>query len=356
MRSSLSLTLLAAIIVGGYLFYDLHGEGADASEAAHVEQSSAPKVTVAEASRGSLEQSFSAYGNLTAVKSADIAAQIDGRIAAIKVADGDAVKKGQVLFTLDDAVAVADLEAAQARFKAAKADFERVSKLVKHGTSPALKLENAQVKLAVARTELALKQAEKRRYTILAPFDGQIGRIRLSEGALIVAGKTAMQIYDQERLRLEFRVPERLWSSVKKGQSFEIRSDGKPKLRASGSVSFVAPSADPKSRSLMLTGTIANKHRHFAPGLFVHIRLDLGKKNGVVMVPQSALVEKLSGSYVFVVESGKSHQRKVEPGVRQDAFVEITKGVKAGAKVVTQGQKLIRDNMAVRVETASSKG
>jgi len=358
MRLGLGIVVLAVVVCAALVFDPFSGPDADASEAAHVEGGaprSGPRVQVAKADLGSLEQSFSTYGDLVAVKRADIASQIDGRIASIPVSDGAEVKHGQVLLTLDDAVAEADLKAAKAKLKAAKADFKRVSTLVKRGTSTALALEKAQVKLAVAETEMELKKAERERYTIRAPFDGRLTQLDLQPGAFIMAGKPLAQIYSHKQMRVEFHVPERLWSKLKTGQTFTVRIDGDTKLSARGRVTYVSPDANPKSRSLTVAGLIDNKDQRFAPGLFAHIRLDLGAKSNVVLVPESAVVEKLSGSYVFVIENGKSRERKVELGERRSGKVEVVSGVKQGQQVVVRGQKRIRDNMVVTVASGPSK-
>ena len=358
MRVGLGIVILAGLTGGVYLSYQFAGGPADASQAALVETDSSPgpTVTVAKAVRGSLEQSFSTYGNLIAHLQADIVPQIDGQIERILVEDGATVAQGQVILELDATVADAQLKSAEAKLEAAKADFQRAQTMVRRQVSRSLSLEEARVKLALAKTDMALKQEERRRYTIRAPFAGQIAQIAPSQGAQVTAGKPVSRIYDQNRLRVEFRAPERLWGTVKKGQHFAIRADGNPKLTATGQVSYVSPDADPRSRSLVVTGPIDNRDRHFAPGLFVLLRLDLGAKENAVLVPKAAVVERLSGSYLFVVEKDKSFERKVKLGERRDGKVEVLSGVTQGEQVVISGQKMIRDNMAVTVAQGTSRG
>ena len=352
MRVGLGVVILAGIIGSGALAYQLVRGPAVASQAAPVAAGpplAGPLVTVAEAVRGSLAQSFGTYGNLTAYMQADIAAQIDGQVESIQATDGASVKQGQVIVALDATVAEAELKAAEARLDAAKADIERVQALLQHGTSTPLALEDARVKLAVVQTEMALKQETKRRHTVVAPFAGQITRIALTEGALVSAGKPISRIYDQQRLHVEFQVPERLWTKVRAGQRLTIRADGDPDLSADGQVSYVSPNANPNSRSLIVTGLIDNPDHRFAAGLFVHLRLDLGTKENVVLVPEAAIVERLSGSYVFIVDKDKSFERQVKLGERRDGKVEVVAGIEPGQHVVVSGQKMIRDNMAVTI-------
>jgi membrane fusion protein (multidrug efflux system) len=356
MRSTLGYALFAGLLVSGLAIHYLSGVRVDADETAPpASADAAQEVTVARAVRGSLEQSFSAYGELVATRSADIATQTDGQIETVVVKDGASVRAGDILIELDAAVADADLKASTARLDAAKADFGRVSTLIKRGTSTALTLEDSKVKLAVAETDLAVKQAKRRNYTIRAPFDGRITRIALPAGALVTAGKPLGQIYDDSRLRVEFRIPERLWSQATAGQSFEIQANGAPSLKAKGRVSYIAPDISPDSRSLAVAGVVDNEGRRFAPGLFVNVRLNLGEKKNVVLVPQAALVERLSGTYVFVVEGKTARERKVEADERQDGKVEIASGVDEGTLVVVRGQKLIRDNMTVSVRNGTGE-
>ena len=359
MKAGLGVAIFAGIIGGSSLIYHLVKAPADASQAALVQAeapSRGPLVTVAEAVRGTLTQSFATYGNLTAYMQADIAAQIDGQVESVLAADGAMVKQGQVIVALEAAVADAELKSAEARLDAAKADMERVQALLQRGNSTPLALEDAGVKLAVVQTEMALKQETRKRHTILAPFAGQITRIALTQGALVTAGKPISRIYDQERLRVEFQVPERLWTKVREGQRLTIQADGNSDLTAEGKVSYVSPNANPNSRSLVVTGLIDNPDHRFAAGLFVHLSLDLGAKENVVLVPEAAIVERLSGSYVFIVEKDKSFERPVKLGERRDGKVEVVSGIDQGQHVVISGQKLIRDNMAVVIAQQPDKG
>jgi membrane fusion protein (multidrug efflux system) len=358
MRLGLGATILAGIIGGSYLHHQLAEAPAEATQAAlpATASPSGPLVSVADAIRGSLEQSFSTYGNLVAYRHADIAAQIDGQVEGISVEDGATVSQGQVILTLDAAVADAELKAASARLDAAKADLQRVEALLQRGSSTPLAREDAQVKLAVAQTDMTVKEQQRRRHAILAPFAGRIGQIPLTAGSLAMAGKTITRITEQDRLRVEFQIPERLWPSVRAGQHFTIQADGTPNLTADGKVSYVSPDANPSSRSLIVTGVIDNQDRRFAAGLFAHVRLDLGAKENVVLVPEEAIVERLSGSYVFIVEKDKSFERQVKLGERRDGQVEIISGVEEGERVVVRGQKVIRDNMSVTVAQAADEG
>lgn len=359
MRLGFAVPLFAGFMCGGYLLYDFQYGEAGATQAARVEEPEAqpaPQVSVTEAVKGSLEETFSTYGNLAALKSVDIASQISGQIAEISVKEGARVKKGDVILTLDAAAANADYDAAKAQLDAAQSDFQRATTLAQHGTSTAVALEQAKVKLAIAQTQLAMKKVQKQHYTVNAPFDGQLTEIKNSEGALLSAGNAITQLMDQSQLRVEFQLPERLWPKLKIGQKLTVWADGHQQLQVSGQVTYVAPNADPKSRSLRVTGLIDNQDYRLASGLFVRVRLDMGAKNNVVFIPEDAIVERLDGSFVFVVEKGKSFERQVDLGIRQDGKIEVLSGIKLGEQVVTRGQKMIRDNMAVTVADSANKG
>jgi membrane fusion protein (multidrug efflux system) len=359
MKAGLGVAILAGLIGCGSLVYQFVKAPVDASQAALVETeppSRGPLVTVAEAVRGTLDQSFVTYGNLTAYMQADIAAQIDGQVESVLAADGAIVKQGQVIVALEAAVADAELKATGSRLDAAKAAMARVQTLLQRGDATSVALEDAGVKLALVQTEMALKQETRKRHAILAPFAGQITRIALTKGEQVTAGKPISRIYDQERLRVEFQMPERLWTKVREGQRLTIQADGNPDLTAKGKVSYVAPNANPNSRSLIVVGLIDNADHRFAAGLFVNLSLDLGAKENVVLVPETAIVEKLSGSYVFIVEKDKSFERQVKLGERRDGKVEVVSGIDQGQHVVVSGQKLIRDNMAVVIAQQPDKG
>jgi membrane fusion protein, multidrug efflux system len=359
MTIKLAAAMLACMLGGLGWGYQLARHPADASPAADGKEAPAqrgPRVSVTPAVRGALEQSFSTYGHLAAHREAEIAAQVSGLVESIGVTDGDIVAQGQVLFTLDAAVAEADLKAAKARFDAANADLQRTQTLVQHGTATPVALEDAQVKLALALTDMTLKQERRRRYTVTAPFAGQIARMPLTGGTLVMADKPVSRIYDQDRLRAEFQVPERLWGRARAGQRFTVKGDGEAGFSAAGEVSYVSPHADPASRSLVISGMVDNHGRRLAAGLFVRVRLDLGARQNVILVPEAAIVERLSGSYVFIVEQDKSLERRVKLGERRDGQVEVVSGLAEGQNVIVTGQKAIRDNMDVTVTQVADEG
>jgi membrane fusion protein (multidrug efflux system) len=157
-------------------------------------------------------------------------------------------------------------------------------------------------------------------------------------------------------LRAEFQVPERLWGRVRVGQRFTVKGDGEGGISAAGEVSYASPHADPASRSLVVSGMVDNRDHRLAAGLFVHVRIDLGARQNVILVPEAAIVERLSGSYVFVVEKDKSLERRVKLGDRRDGRVEVVSGLTEGQNVVVTGQKAIRDNMDVTVAQIADEG
>ncbi|MEO1206640.1 MAG: efflux RND transporter periplasmic adaptor subunit [Pseudomonadota bacterium] len=312
----------------------------------------APKpqtVSVARAKTSQVQDTFEAYGDLAPIRTVDVSPQITGHVRRIYVSSGQFVEKDEILIELDTTVPDAELSAAKAQLASAEADLRRKTTLAKDGNVTNVALDLAELNVQVARADVAVKSAKRALHTVRAPFAGQLTQISISEGAFVSAGQVLFKLQDESQLRVDFSVAERLWSKLKVGQKVSIKTDNRSGTNVDGKLTYIAPVADANSRSLAVNGLIDNEHRSLVGGLFVEVSVKLGARDDVLVVPTTAVLQELSGSYVFVVEQGKVHRRKVVLGERYGKTVEIKTGLGSGSSVVVGGQDRLRDAMPVTV-------
>jgi RND family efflux transporter MFP subunit len=325
-----------------------------------------PKVTVAIPVEQEVSRYFEATGNAAAINTVDLVARVQGFVQAISYADGDFVKKGTSLFTIEPEPYRLKVEAAKAAVTSAKAtlkqneaEFERQATLVTKQVSTqanydkALALRDssqADVQSAVANEQ----QAEiNLGYTnVTAPFDGVVSARQVSIGQLVGANSatvlsTIVQIdpiyvnYNaSERDVLEARA--RLAGTGRTtadllGTPTEIELQTESGYPHKGKLDYVAPTVDPSTGTLAARAILENSDRVLLPGYFVRVRIPF-RPQAALLVSDVAIGSDQGGRYVLIVNKDNVvEQRKVEPGQLIGELRVIEKGLTKDDRVVIGG-------------------
>ena len=310
-------------------------------------------VEVAVVQARTLADDVSAVGTLVSNESVVLRPEVSGRIEAIRFRDGEAVRRGAILVELDAAVQRAELQQARANLTLAESNFRRTQDLFGRKFVSQSSLDDARAKLEVARASLALAQAHLARMQIRAPFDGVVGIRSVSPGDFVKDGDALINLEDIATLKVDFRLPELYLDRVRAGQALELSSDVLPGARVAATVEAIDPLVDAQGRAVRLRASLANPELRLRPGVFVRVRLILGERAAVPVVPEAALVPAPGNTqFVYRVDDGKVTRVEVRTGQRRQAVVEVVEGLEAGAVVVTAGQLKLRDGAAVNVAGA----
>ena len=310
-------------------------------------------VEVAVVQARTLADDVSAVGTLVSNESVVLRPEVSGRIEAIRFRDGEAVRRGAILVELDAAVQRAELQQARANLTLAESNFRRTQDLFGRKFVSQSSLDDARAKLEVARASLALAQAHLARMQIRAPFDGVVGIRSVSPGDFVKDGDALINLEDIATLKVDFRLPELYLDRVRAGQALELSSDVLPGARVAAIVEAIDPLVDAQGRAVRLRASLANPALRLRPGVFVRVRLILGERAAVPVVPEAALVPAPGNTqFVYRVDDGKVKRVEVRTGQRRQAVVEVVEGLEAGAVVVTAGQLKLRDGAAVNVAGA----
>lgn len=310
-------------------------------------------VEVAVVQARTLADDVSAVGTLVSNESVVLRPEVSGRIEAIRFRDGEAVRRGAILVELDAAVQRAELQQARANLTLAESNFRRTQDLFGRKFVSQSSLDDARAKLEVARASLALAQAHLARMQIRAPFDGVVGIRSVSPGDFVKDGDALINLEDIATLKVDFRLPELYLDRVRAGQALELSSDVLPGARVAAIVEAIDPLVDAQGRAVRLRASLANPELRLRPGVFVRVRLILGERAAVPVVPEAALVPAPGNTqFVYRVDDGKVKRVEVRTGQRRQAVVEVVEGLEAGAVVVTAGQLKLRDGAAVNVAGA----
>ncbi len=303
-----------------------------------------------------VQEELQAVGSLQSNESVILRPEVSGRISAIGFKDGQAVKKGQMLIALDNALNEAEVAQMKAEYDLALANLKRSEDLASRKFISSSAQDTAASNAQVAEAKLKLAQARSSKMRIVAPFDGVVGIRGVSLGDYVKDGTDLVNVEDVRILKVDFRLPERNLTQIKVGQGIEVVADALPGERFSGLIDAINPRIDANGRSLEIRARLDNTGGKLRPGMFVRVRVIVGERANALLVPEEAIVPQGAEFFVYKVVEGQARRIPVKIGVRREALVEIVEGLKSGDQVVTAGMRLSRDGQPVRVLQPNTSG
>jgi RND family efflux transporter MFP subunit len=325
-----------------------------------------PKVTVMLPVAQDVTRYFEATGNAAAVNSVDLVARVQGFVQAIGYTDGQFVKKGTSLFTIEPEpyklkvdAAKAAVTSAQATLTQAQAEYQRQADLIQKQVSTQANYDKALASRDSAQADLQSDQANEQQaeinlsYTdVTAPFDGTVSARQVSIGQLVGANSPTVlaTIVQLDPIWVNFNASERDVLTIREnlaktgrttadllGYPVEIGLQTDTGYPHQGKLDYVAPTVDPSTGTLAARAILDNPDRTLLPGFFVRVRIP-GKPMPGLLVPDVAVGSDQGGRYVLVVNKDNVvEQRKVEAGQLVDDLRVIGEGLTKDDRVIVGG-------------------
>jgi RND family efflux transporter MFP subunit len=326
-----------------------------------------PKVTVAAPVEQDVTRYFEATGNTAAINSVDLVARVQGFVQAISYKDGDFVKKGTSLFTIEPQPYKLKVESAKAAVTSAKAslvqfeaEYQRQADLVSRQVSTQANYDKALAQRDSGQADLQSAEANEQQaeinlgYTdVTAPFDGVVTARQVSIGQLVGASSpptVLATIVQLDPVWVNFTASERDVLQIRAilasrgettaaliGLPVEVGLQNETGYPHHGKLDYVAPNVDPSTGTLAARATLENGDRAMLPGYFVRVRIP-SKPRPALLVPDVALGSDQAGRYVLVVNKDNVvEQRKVEPGQSVGELRVIETGLTKDDRVVVGG-------------------
>jgi len=373
-----------------------------------------PLVDVATAAQGLIEDRILRAGDIIPHTQVTIYSKVQGWVENINVREGDRVKEGQVLVTLDvrEAEATvgqaqANLEAARARLaqvrataeetvqtqiqqtranmELAEADLRRFQELYEKNFVARQQLDEARTKYNVAKAgydlalnslrqktwenDLALAEAQVRQakasldlsqaqlanLIILSPMNGGVTKRFVDPGTMVKDTTPILTLMDLGEMKMVVNVIEREFVSLRKGQEVKITVTSFPDRVFNGKIEVINPALELQSRTAEIQISIPNPDFLLKPGMFGRAQILLRSNPRATLVPVQSIVSQVDQDFVFVLQGEKVSRRLVRKGILKDTVVEILEGVAPGEKVVTAGQALLKDGSQVRLSLQPKK-
>lgn len=297
-----------------------------------------------------------AVGSLRSRRSVVLRPEVSGRITQLNFTDGQRVRKGQVLVQFDDQLPLAQVQQSQAELSIAQANQKRNQELVAQNFVSQRSLDESAANLQVAQAKLSLAKATAARLKIVAPFDGIAGIRLVNPGDYLKDGADIVNIEDIDALFVDFRLPERFQSKVKRGQTAVLDMDALPGRRFIAQIQAIDPLIDANGRSVGIRGCIDNRQLQLRPGMFARANTVFSVRESARVIPEEAIVPQGSRQFVIKLLDGPDAQTRttkrveVKVGIRSPGKVEILEGLEPGDTVVSAGQQRVqRDGTVVSV-------
>jgi multidrug efflux system membrane fusion protein len=315
-----------------------------------------------------------AVGTVEAYATVAVKSRIEGQLVEVHFREGQDVKKGEMLFTIDPRPYQVALKEAQARLDRDKAladkaemDARRYAELAGKNYVSSDKFEQfrANAEALKATVEADRATVERARLNleycyIRAPIGGRTGRLLVDQGAQVKANDDRggmVEIAQVNPIYVGFALPQQFLAAVKThmaGGSLKVEAffPQEPQAAETGTLEFLDNKVNTQTGTFMLKGAFSNSDRRLWPGQFVTARLTLATRENSVVIPAVAVQVGQEGQFVFVVKPDMTvESRPVVVGMSVGDDVVIEKGVNAGEKVVTEGQLKLVPGTKVQIKT-----
>jgi membrane fusion protein (multidrug efflux system) len=314
-----------------------------------------PTITasVATVTSRTLVDGLTVRGTVTAVPNEDVrvSALVPGRLTAVTVAEGDSVRKGQVIAAIDSRPlqeeqrkAAAAVGQAKAQIENARLNLQRTDALFQRGIAAGKEVEDARAQMASAQAALeqataALEGARLQlaRTDVRAPISGQVVKRMVSVGEQVdgTGAQPIVEIANVDHVELAASVPPEHLSQVRIGQKATVSTEAYPGTKFPAEVIAIAPAVDSSTNTALVRIRIVNSERQLKVGMFGEGRLELAEHRNVLVVPPSAVVKRDAAAFVYVVTGDTAERRPVKIGLEQADAVEVLSGLTAGQTVLT---------------------
>ena len=335
-------------------------------------------VTVAQVSEKQIPVEIEGTGHVEAEASVNVRPRVSGKLLSVHFKEGNSVKKGDLLFTLDPAPfkakleqARADLERDRAKRNLAAKQVKRYSALSDKGYLSEEEYEQLQNDVAVLDASIRADQAavESTRLdlsycSVRAEISGVAGEIAVDAGNLVTPNDSTplTTIRQIERLDVSFSVPEQYFRDIRDARNkgavtVEARGNGDSRSLSKGVLTFIDNSIDSATGTVMLKARFDNTNKMLWPGQFVQVVVGLPVETKGLAVPSRSVQTGQNGLYVFVVKKDNTVEiRDVLPGRTVNGDTLIERGLNQGETVVVEGQLKLAKGSAVTVLSPPGPG
>ena len=337
---------IITILIGATLYVELGCSGKAAETSLPI------RVRVERAQVFNGDRAFAYSGTIEAAESTPLSFGVTGTVSRVLVAEGDFVRRGQLLAELNDATLRNAFEISRAALERADDVYKRLRPMYDNGNLPEIKFVEVQTGLQQAKAAVAIAQKNLDDCKLLAPVEGFVGARSIEPGMNVLPGLTAVSILKIDKVLARVSVSEKEIAQIRKGQPAWITVSALGGDTLIGTVDEIGVVADPIAHTYKVKIGLLNNDNAIKPGMICEVRIAVANDGNGVVVPNEAVrVDETGKTFVFGVDetAGNATRKYVETGRLLDDGIEIRQGLSAGEPVVVAGQQKLVDKAAVQV-------
>lgn len=349
------IILIGAGIIGGGIYSQLPKK--------NDELAAADKMTTGRSQKGKktlnvnakvikpqlLTDAFTTTGVLLPDEEVDLSFETSGKIIEINFVEGTPVKKGQLLAKVNDRQLQAQLQRLVSQLKLAEDRVFRQDALLKRDAVSKEAYEQVKTDLATLNADIEIIKANIALTELHAPFDGVIGLRQVSVGSYASPTTVVAKLTKITPLKVEFSVPERYASQIRKGTNLSFKIEGK--LDAfNAQVYAVESTIDPNLHQFTARALYPNSNHALLPGRYASILLKKDEIPNAIAIPTEAIVPEMGKDKVFLYKSGKAQPVEITTGVRTATEVQVVRGLEMGDTIITSGTLQLRTGLPITLD------
>ncbi|MFY0600847.1 MAG: efflux RND transporter periplasmic adaptor subunit [Cyclobacteriaceae bacterium] len=319
-----------------------------------------PLVTAFKAKKQKFEHFIELQGDVTTKQNVLIYPETAGILVKVHVKDGQEVKKGQILATIDDGGMKSQLLQMETQMALSKTTYERQDRLWKQKIGSEIQYLQAKSNYEAQQNAVDQMKSQLSKFKITAPFSGVIDDVIKEQGTVVAPagpGSEVFRIINLSDMYLEVPVPESHISTITKGKSVTVyfpvlNQTIQSKVRRTGN--FI----NPNNRSFIVEIAVPNKDRLIKPNMTAKVLINDYLSEEAILIPQSIISENAQGEqYAFVISKvgadniGKAVKKIITTGQTQGDNVEVLSGITSGVSIIQEGARSVKDGQEVKILT-----
>jgi membrane fusion protein (multidrug efflux system) len=300
----------------------------------------------------SFEHYIEINGRLEAEEDAFISPEMSGQIETIHVKEGETVKKGQLLVSLNTNLIQSNIREVKTGLELAAKLYNKQKELWDQHIGSELQYLEAKNKKEQAEAKLETLETQLNMAMIEAPFNGVVETILMKEGELATPGMQLIRLINLDYLKLYGNISERYLTSVRKGEQVFVSFPDLEGLTITAPIFRVGNVIDDASRTFRIEIKIRNSNHNLKPNLYSVIKINDFTSNSAFVVPSIAIKQDMRGNYLYIAsEDGKKARKKyVETGLSYGDQTMILKGLELGNQVIVKGFAQVSDGVDINVK------
>ena len=295
-----------------------------------------------------LSNTIEVPGSLLPFEETEIRSEINGRVVGLNLQEGAFVTKGAVLVKLFDSDLQAQLRKLEVQLQIAQKTAERQKELLKINGISQQEYDLSELQVSNLKADIELVKVNIGKTEVKAPYNGRLGLKNISMGAYISPTNLLTTISQVNQLKLQFTVPEKYGSLIRKGQMVNFQLDGS---RSTYKATIIATESavEENTRSMAVRAVVTAGDQYLVPGAFAKVKMVLGNDANALMIPSQSVIPQGRKKQAILYKSGKAQFVEITTGVRDSANVQVISGINSSDTVITSGLMFLKPGAEVKI-------